>query len=80
MFLSFKRDEIGSSAVEYALILSLIAAVIIPGVTHTGMALSSTFADLAEAAALDGSGADAGGFGGGSGGAGGSGGSGGSWF
>jgi pilus assembly protein Flp/PilA len=39
----FLRNETGATAIEYALIASLIAVVIITGVTAVGTGLSSTF-------------------------------------
>ena len=43
VFFRFFRDEAGATAIEYALIASLIAVVIIGGVTAVGTGLSSTF-------------------------------------
>jgi pilus assembly protein Flp/PilA len=43
VFFHFLRDEGGATAIEYALIASLIAVVIITGVTAVGTGLSSTF-------------------------------------
>ncbi len=42
----FLADESGATAIEYALIASLIAAVVITGVTAVGTKLSTSFADL----------------------------------
>jgi pilus assembly protein Flp/PilA len=42
----FLTDESGATAIEYALIASLIAAVVITGVTAVGTKLSTSFADL----------------------------------
>ena len=41
------RDEEGASAVEYGLMVALIAVVIIAAVTAIGTNLSSTFQDVA---------------------------------
>ena len=43
VFFRFFRGEAGATAIEYALIASLIAVVIIGGVTAVGTGLSSTF-------------------------------------
>lgn len=42
----FLTEESDATAIEYALIASLIAAVIITGVTAVGTKLSTSFADL----------------------------------
>jgi pilus assembly protein Flp/PilA len=43
MFKSFLRNEEGATAIEYGLIASLIAVVIIGGVTAVGTKLSTVF-------------------------------------
>jgi pilus assembly protein Flp/PilA len=47
MIRQFLRDERGATAIEYALIASLIGMVIIGAVTAIGGALSGTFTDAA---------------------------------
>jgi pilus assembly protein Flp/PilA len=50
MFLSLKnfvRDESGATAIEYGLIASLIAVVIIAAVTTVGNKLTTTFTEVA---------------------------------
>jgi pilus assembly protein Flp/PilA len=42
----FVKDQSGSTAIEYALIASLIAVVIIGGVTAVGTGLSTSFNTL----------------------------------
>jgi len=42
-FFRFVKERGGATAIEYALIASLIAVVIITGVTAVGTSLSSTF-------------------------------------
>ena len=42
-FIRFVKNHSGATAIEYALIASLIAVVIIGGVTAVGTSLSSTF-------------------------------------
>ena len=52
LYLGFQRflsDEEGVTAIEYALIASLIAVVIIGAVTTTGTSVKCTFADVASA-------------------------------
>jgi len=44
---NFVRDEEGASAVEYGLLVALIAVVIIGAVTLLGQNLSKTFTDVA---------------------------------
>ena len=46
-FLSFFRDEAGASAVEYGLLVALIAAVIVGAVTLLGGNLKATFEYIA---------------------------------
>jgi pilus assembly protein Flp/PilA len=49
MFLSLKkfvRDDSGATAIEYGLIASLIAVVIIGAVTTVGNKLTSTFTEV----------------------------------
>jgi pilus assembly protein Flp/PilA len=43
----FVRDESGATAVEYGLIASLIAVVIIGAVTTVGNKLTTTFSEVA---------------------------------
>jgi pilus assembly protein Flp/PilA len=43
IFERFVRDESGATAIEYGLLASLIALVIIPAVTTVGTNLSGTF-------------------------------------
>lgn len=45
----FMRDEEGVTAIEYGLIASLIAVVIIVAVTRIGERLCTTFSDIAVA-------------------------------
>ena len=42
----FVRDESGATAIEYALIASLIAVVIITAVTTVGTKISNVFSEL----------------------------------
>ena len=44
---NFWKDEAGASAVEYGLLVALIAAVIIVAITALGTKLSSKFSDVA---------------------------------
>jgi pilus assembly protein Flp/PilA len=46
---SFWRGEEGSTAIEYGLIASLIAVVIVGAVTLVGTAMSQTYSDIAAA-------------------------------
>jgi pilus assembly protein Flp/PilA len=46
---TFVRDENGATAIEYALIASLIAMVIITGVTGIGVKLSGYFSEVSSA-------------------------------
>jgi pilus assembly protein Flp/PilA len=46
---TFVRDDSGATAIEYALIASLIAMVIITGVTGIGVKLSSYFSEVSSA-------------------------------
>lgn len=43
------RDEEGATAVEYAVMVALIAAVVIAGATLLGTAVNSTLTDMAGA-------------------------------
>jgi pilus assembly protein Flp/PilA len=43
----FVRDESGATAIEYGLIASLIALVIIASVTAVGTKLTNTFSEVA---------------------------------
>ncbi len=45
---NFFKDETGASAVEYALLVALIALVIIGAVTALGTAVSSKFSSAAD--------------------------------
>ena len=47
MLTKFIRDEQGATAIEYGLIASLIAVVIIVAVAAVGTALSTTFQNIA---------------------------------
>jgi pilus assembly protein Flp/PilA len=47
LFARFVRDETGATAVEYALLASLIAIAIIGGATALGSALNTKFNDIA---------------------------------
>jgi pilus assembly protein Flp/PilA len=47
LFQRFAKDESGVTAIEYGLIASLIAAVIITAVTSVGTKLSTTFNTIA---------------------------------
>ena len=44
---SFARDDSGATAIEYGLIASLIAVVIIAAVTTVGTKLTNTFTEVA---------------------------------
>jgi pilus assembly protein Flp/PilA len=46
---TFVRDESGATAIEYALIASLVAMVIISGVTGIGVKLSGYFSEVSSA-------------------------------
>ncbi|MDR3450414.1 MAG: Flp family type IVb pilin [Alphaproteobacteria bacterium] len=46
---SFISDDSGATAIEYALIVSLIAIAIIPALTNLGKKLSSEFAEVGSA-------------------------------
>jgi pilus assembly protein Flp/PilA len=46
---TFVRDDNGATAIEYALIASLIAMVIITGVTGIGVKLSGYFSEVSSA-------------------------------
>ena len=46
---SFLGDESGATAIEYALIASLIAVVIITAVTTVGTKVSNTFSEVGNA-------------------------------
>jgi pilus assembly protein Flp/PilA len=45
-FVKFAKNESGATAIEYGLIASLIALVIITGVTAVGTSLSITFTTI----------------------------------
>jgi pilus assembly protein Flp/PilA len=45
----FVRDEAGATAIEYALIASMIAMVIVAGVQFTGTQLSTVFTEIGNA-------------------------------
>ena len=45
----FFKDEEGATAIEYALMLALIAVVIIASVIYLGHEASETFSNIAEA-------------------------------
>jgi pilus assembly protein Flp/PilA len=47
MIVNFLRDEHGATAIEYALIASLIGLAIILGVTAVGESLTGVFEDAA---------------------------------
>jgi len=49
LFLTQIRDEKGASAVEYGLLVALIAAVIVAAVTLLGTTLTGIFGDVNEA-------------------------------
>ncbi len=46
---TFVRDDVGATAIEYALMASLIALVIISGVSGIGLKLSSYFSEVSSA-------------------------------
>jgi pilus assembly protein Flp/PilA len=46
LFCKFVRDEKGATAIEYGLIASLIALVIITSVTAVGTKLTNTFTEV----------------------------------
>ena len=46
LFLAFRKNESGATAIEYGLIAALIAVVIITGVTAVGTNLSTTFTNI----------------------------------
>jgi pilus assembly protein Flp/PilA len=48
-FRTLVRDESGATAIEYALIASLVAMVIISGVSGIGLKLSSYFSEVSSA-------------------------------
>ena len=57
MFASrFLKDESGATAIEYGLIVSLIAVVIIAGVTAVGKAVNTTFTGFSTGVAKQGGG------------------------
>jgi pilus assembly protein Flp/PilA len=43
----FLRDEEGATAVEYGIMVALIAAVVIVGATALGLAVNGTFSNVA---------------------------------
>lgn len=45
-FMQFIRDEEGASAIEYALIAGLIAAVLVLTLTNLGTAIKGKFGDI----------------------------------
>ena len=47
LFTKFSSDESGATAIEYGLIASLIAVVIIAAVTTVGTKLTNTFSEVA---------------------------------
>jgi pilus assembly protein Flp/PilA len=47
LFTKFASDESGATAIEYGLIASLIAVVIIAAVTSVGSKLTTTFTEVA---------------------------------
>jgi pilus assembly protein Flp/PilA len=47
LFTKFAGDESGATAIEYGLIASLIAVVIIAAVTTVGSKLTNTFTEVA---------------------------------
>ena len=47
-FFTFLKNDNGASSVEYAIMVSLIAAVIIIAVTSLGLATNSLFSDAGE--------------------------------
>jgi pilus assembly protein Flp/PilA len=48
-FVKFAKNESGATAIEYGLIASLIALIIIGGLTAVGTSLSSTFGSISGA-------------------------------
>jgi pilus assembly protein Flp/PilA len=46
---TFVGDDVGATAIEYALLASLIALVIISGVSGIGLKLSSYFSEVSSA-------------------------------
>jgi pilus assembly protein Flp/PilA len=46
---NFFKDEVGATAVEYGLMVALIAVVIIVAVTTLGQNLNTTFSNVADA-------------------------------
>jgi pilus assembly protein Flp/PilA len=46
LFARFAKDESGATAIEYALIASLISVAIITAVTATGTKVAATFTDV----------------------------------
>jgi pilus assembly protein Flp/PilA len=49
MFKRFRGDESGATAIEYALIASLIALVLVVALTSLGTGLSSEFTEVSSA-------------------------------
>ena len=47
LFKNFAQDDSGATAIEYGLIASLIAVVIIGAVTSVGSKLTTTFTEVA---------------------------------
>jgi pilus assembly protein Flp/PilA len=47
--MAFLRDDVGAASMEYALLVSLIAAVIVIGVTTFGTRLAASFTSSAAA-------------------------------
>jgi pilus assembly protein Flp/PilA len=45
-FVKFAKNQSGATAIEYGLIASLIALVIIGGLTAVGISLSTTFTNI----------------------------------
>jgi pilus assembly protein Flp/PilA len=48
-FVTFVRDEAGATAIEYALISSLIAIVLVAVLTNLGTRLSAEFSQISSA-------------------------------
>ncbi|MDF3413767.1 Flp family type IVb pilin [Sulfitobacter sp. M57] len=44
---SFSKDEDGATAIEYALMVALVGAVIVVGVTSLGTSTNTKFSDVA---------------------------------
>lgn len=46
LFKSFVRNDVGATAIEYALLCSLIAIIIVVALTNLGTGLSTEFSEI----------------------------------